>query len=169
MLAGLTVEQRRLFIRGQVTEHNRQLADTAASAGVVSGRDFAIFQDWGYRGLYAGETARDIAARKRLARGQHILDWMGPEELAANLFRATQTEAKLRREEIDHKADANQAHHDMGAAVRRFIIEQGGTPPEQLPTPTESVQQLHGQEQQRLEHERQPSLFEVDADQGEEP
>ncbi len=103
-----------------------------------------------------------IARRKGLKRGQEILDHMGSTELAANLFRATQTEEKLRREGITGKAAANKAHHDMGAAVRAFIIEQGGTPPEELPTPAESIQQVERKEQWRLQAERQPSLFAAD-------
>jgi GIY-YIG catalytic domain-containing protein len=125
--------------------------------------DFAIFQDWGYRGLYAGETARDIAARKGLARGQHILDWMGSEELAANWFRITQAEAKLRREGVTDKADANATHHAVGREVRETIQRLGGTMPEQLPTPAESIVELQRHERQRLDAERQPSLF-ADAD-----
>ncbi len=132
MLAGLTPEQRAIFLRGQVADRNISLADAAAAVGVTS-RDFAVFQDRGYRGLYAGETARDIAARKGLKRGQAILDWMGPDELAANLFRASQTEQKLRREPIQGKTEANQTHFEVGRAVRGFIIGQGNTPPEQLP------------------------------------
>jgi DNA-damage-inducible protein D len=159
MLAGLTPEQRAIFLRGQVADRNISLADAAAAVGVTS-RDFAVFQDHGYRGLYAGETARDIAARKGLKRGQAILDWMGPDELAANLFRASQTEQKLRREPIQGKMEANQTHFEVGRAVRGFIIGQGNTPPEQLPTPIQSIQQLQRQEQQRLAAERQPSLFE---------
>jgi DNA-damage-inducible protein D len=159
MLAGLTPEQRAIFLRGQVADRNISLADAAAAVGVTS-RDFAVFQDHGYRGLYAGETARDIAARKGLKRGQAILDWMGPDELAANLFRASQTEQKLRREPIQGKTEANQTHFEVGRAVRGFIIGQRNTPPEQLPTPTQSIQQLQRQEQQRLAAERQPSLFE---------
>jgi DNA-damage-inducible protein D len=132
----------------------------------VTRQDFAIFQDHGYRGLYAGETAQDIAARKGLKRGQAILDHMGSTELAANLFRATQTEDKLRREGITGKAEANRTHHDVGTAVRRFIVEElHGTPPEQLPTPAQSIQQLQraeaAREQRRLERERQPSLFDL--------
>lgn len=92
LLAGTTPEQRAIFLRGQMADRNLTLADAAANVGVVTTRDFAVFQDHGYRGLYAGETARDIAARKELKRGQSILDWMGPDELAANLFRASQTE-----------------------------------------------------------------------------
>jgi DNA-damage-inducible protein D len=118
-----------------------------------------LFQDHGYRGLYAGETARDIAARKELAKGQQILDWMNSDELAANLFRASLTEQKLRNDPtIADKAAANRAHHDVGAAVRDVIIEQGGTPPEQLPTPTQSIQQLQRHEQKRIEAGRQAML-----------
>lgn len=159
-LASLTEAQRRLLAREQLANHNRELAQAARDAGVIEQRDFAIFQDHGYRGLYNGETARDIATRKGLKRGERILDWMGSTELAANLFRSTQAEEKLRREGITGKAAANRAHHDVGAAVRRFIVEElGGTSPEQLPTPTQSIQQLQAHERQRVESERQPSLF----------
>jgi DNA-damage-inducible protein D len=163
LLSGLTPEQRAIFLRGQVADRNLTLADAAAAAGVVTRRDFAVFQDHGYRGLYGGETARDIAARKGLQKGQQILDWMGPDELAANLFRASLTEQKLRNDpSITGKAVANKTHHDVGAAVRGLIIEQGGTVPEQLPTPTVSVQELQRREQKRFEAERQPSLFPED-------
>ncbi len=161
-LQGMTEDQQRLFIRHQLSGHNKQLAEAARAAGVASATDFATFQNHGYRGLYAGETAAMIARRKGLKRGQEILDHMGSTELAANLFRATQTEEKLRREGITGKAAANKAHHDMGAAVRAFIIEQGGTPPEELPTPAESIQQVERKEQWRLQAERQPSLFAAD-------
>ncbi|HKW23794.1 MAG TPA: BRO family protein [Ktedonobacterales bacterium] len=122
---------------------------------------FAIFQDHGYRGLYNGESARDIAARKGLSKGQETLDYMGSLELAANLFRSTQAEDKIRREEISTKDEANMAHETVGRLVRRFIIDDlGGTPPEQLPTPRESVRLLEAQERKRLEHMAlQPSLF----------
>jgi DNA-damage-inducible protein D len=163
LLAGLTMEQRALFLRGQLTDRNLSLAEAAATAGVTTRRDFALFQDQGYRGLYAGETARDIAARKGLKKGQQILDWMGPDELAANLFRASQTEQKLRREEIQGKVEANQTHYAVGKAVRAFIIEQGNPPPEALPTPEVSIQELQKREQQRIEAEHQPSLFPPDA------
>ena len=160
--ADLSEAQKRLFLRGEVATQNSTLAETVAEAGVVTRRDFAIFQDHGYMGLYNGEKARDIAARKGLARGQHILDWMESTELAANWFRITQAEEKIRREGIDNKSAANRAHHNMGAAVRGFILDQGGTPPEQLPTPTESIRQLQRDEQRRIEAERQPSLFLAD-------
>lgn len=159
VLAGLSDAQRRLFVRGQLAEQNTRTADSAKLARVVSARDFAIFQDWGYRGLYASETARDIAARKGLPRGEHILDWMNASELAANLFRATQTEEKLRREGIQGKAEAGAAHFEVGRKVRQTIAELGSTMPEDQPTPAESIQQLQAHERRRLEAERQPSLF----------
>lgn len=158
-LQGMGEDQLRLYVRAQLIDHNKQLADAAKTAGVPSS-GFAVFQDHGYIGLYAGEKARDIAARKGLKKGQAILDWMNSDELAANLFRASLTSQKLRNDPtIDTQAAANNAHHDMGAAVRQFIIEQGATPPEQLPTPAQSIRQLQRGEQHRIEAERQPSLF----------
>jgi DNA-damage-inducible protein D len=166
-IASLSEAQKRLALREQVAERNTALAATAQTAGVVTARDFAIFQDHGYMGLYAGERARDIHARKGLKRGQHILDHMGSTELAANWFRATQADDKIRREGIQGRDAANQTHYDVGKAVRRFIVEDlGGDPPEQLPTPTQSVQQIQRDEQRRIESDerqrRQPALFAPD-------
>ena len=141
---------------------NTSLAAVAYGAGVLTQSDFAIFQDHGYRGLYAGETAADIHARKGLKKGQRILDYMGSTELAANWFRITQAEDKIAREEIADKQKATDAHHDMGVAVRGVILEQGGAPPEQLPTPSESIARLRAREQKRLESERNPSLWDED-------
>ena len=164
-LAELEENQRRLFLRGEVAEKNRSLADTVTGAGIVTSRDFAIFQDFGYKGLYNGETARDIAARKGLARGQRILDYMESEELAANWFRITQAEAKMRRDGVDNKADANRTHYAVGKKVRETIADLGGTMPEELPTPEQSIQQLEHAEQQRIAARRQPTLFPTDPDQ----
>jgi DNA-damage-inducible protein D len=158
-LAGPTEEQKRLYLRGQLVSHNRQLADTAYRAGVVQSMDFAIFQDHGYAGLYGGLRARDIHHRKGLKKSQQILDHMGSEELAANLFRATQTEAKLRREQVVGKEKANHAHYEVGRKVRQTIEELGGTMPEELPTPSESIKQLQRKEQKRLSHSQQPLLI----------
>ncbi|HEV2459317.1 MAG TPA: hypothetical protein VGS80_13235 [Ktedonobacterales bacterium] len=147
---------------GQVADRNTTLTETAAGAGVITSRDFALFQDWGYRGLYNGETARDIAARKGLQRGQAVLDYMGPEELGDNLFRIVQTEAKLRRdatEGLTGKSHANATHHAVGREVREAIQRLGGTMPEDLPTPAESIKQVQRREQQRIEAKRQPPLF----------
>lgn len=158
--AELPEQQKRLLFRGEMADRNRTLADAASLAGVTSSRDFGIFQDFGYRGLYGGETAKDIAARKGLKRGEKILDWMGSDELAANLFRASLTEQKLRNDPtIAGKDAANQAHHDVGAAVRQVILEQGGTAPEQLPTPAQSIQQLERAEQAQAKARLQPPLF----------
>jgi DNA-damage-inducible protein D len=162
LLAGFSDEQKRLFLRGQVAEWNTQLGETAQLSGVATGRDFAVFQDWGYRGLYDGEKARDIAARKGLSRGQHILDYMGSTELAANLFRITQTDEQLRMHEVREKVEANRTHFEVGQKVRKAIADIGGTKPEHLPTPAESIQELQKREQQRLESERQPSLWSDD-------
>jgi len=133
--------ERRLILRAEMKAHNVQLADAAKGAGVVEPRDYAIFQNHGYAGLYGGLMAQDIHARKGLKKGQRILDHMGSTELAANLFRATQAEDKLRRERIVGKDKANRAHREVGAKVRQTIKELGGTMPEQLPV-AESIKRL---------------------------
>lgn len=158
-LAGLSEDQRRLYLRGELTNHNRQLAEAANMAGVVQGIDFAIFQDHGYMGLYGGLRARDIHARKRLKKSQGILDHMSSEELAANLFRATQTDAKLRRDSIQGKESANHTHYEVGRKVRQTIQELGGTLPEDLPTPKESIQQLQTKERKKLKQPDQMPLL----------
>ena len=134
-------EQRRLAIRSELRTHNSQLADAAKDAGVIEPRDYAIFQNHGYLGLYGGLGAQDIHRRKGLKKNEQILDHMGSTELAANLFRATQAEDKLRREKITGKDKANQAHRGVGAKVRQTIQELGGTMPEHLPT-AESIKPL---------------------------
>ena len=142
-------EQRRLAIRSELRTHNSQLADAAKDAGVIAPRDYAIFQNHGYIGLYGGLGAQDIHARKGLKKGEQILDHMGSTELAANLFRATQAEEKLRREKITGKANANKAHREVGAKVRQTIKELGGTMPEELPT-VESIKKLESKAKKTL-------------------
>lgn len=156
---GLSEDQRRLYLRGQLSDHNRQLAEAANQAGVVQGRDFAIFVDHGYMGLYAGLRAREIHTRKGLAKKEHILDHMGSTELAANLFRATQTEEKLRRDGIQGKSKANRTHFEVGREVRDTIKRLGGTMPEDLPTPEDSIKQVQQREARRLQQRMQPELF----------
>lgn len=134
-------EEKRLFLRDEMVKHNLLLADAAKGAGVVDPRDYAIFQNYGYKGLYGGLDAEAIHARKGLKEGQKILDHMGSTELAANLFRATQAEEKIRREHIKGKLAANQAHFEVGKKVRQTIAELGGTMPEDLPT-AESIKEL---------------------------
>ena len=142
-------EQRRLAIRAELRSHNSQLADAAKDAGVIESRDYAIFQNHGYMGLYGGLGAQDIHHRKGLKKGEQILDHMGSTELAANLFRATQAEDKLRREKITGKDKANQAQREVGAKVRQTIKELGGTMPEELPT-VESIKKLESKERKAL-------------------
>jgi len=136
-------DERRLLLRGEMRRHNVQLADAAKGAGVVEPFDYAIFQNHGYMGLYGGLTADGIHRRKGLKKGQQILDHMGSTELAANLFRATQTEEKLRRDRVKGKDNANRTHREVGAKVRQTIRELGGTMPEKLP-PAESIKKLEG-------------------------
>lgn len=128
-----TEEERRLFLRAEMKNHNIQLADAAKVAGVIQPFEYAIFQNHGYMGLYGGLNAKGIHANKGLKKSQHILDHMGSTELAANLFRATQTEEKLRRENIIGKQKANETHYEIGKKVRKTIEEIGGTMPENLP------------------------------------
>lgn len=145
----LSDDQKRLAIRQEMREHNKSLADAAHDAGVETPQEYAIFQNKGYQGLYGGLSRGDIHRRKGLKKSQDILDHMGHEELAANLFRATQTEAKLRRENVQGKAQANQTHYEVGKKVRQTIADLGGTMPEDLPTPEKSIKQIE-REQRRL-------------------
>ena len=142
-------EEKRLFLREELQKHNSQLASAAKDAGVIDSRDYAIFQNYGYQGLYGGMTAKDIHAKKGLKKSQKILDHMGSTELAANLFRATQTEEKLRRENIKGKQQANMTHYEVGAKVRQTIKELGGTMPEDLPT-AESIKAVEKKKQKLL-------------------
>lgn len=147
---GLPEDERRLALRNEITLHNKSLVAAAKGAGVQTSLEYANFQDHGYRGLYGGLRCRDIHARKELKKSQKILDHMGSTELAANLFRATQTEEKLRRDDVDNKHDANKTHNEVGKKVRQTIKELGGTMPEDLPTPDKSIRQLE-REKKKLE------------------
>ena len=150
-----TEEDRRLLLREEMKLHNVRLASTAKSAGVVAPKDYAIFQDHGYKGLYAGLTSRDIHDRRGLKKGQQILDHMGSTELAANLFRTTQTEEKLRRDRVTGKEQANRTHFQVGAKVRKTIQELGGTMPENLP-PAENIRKLEARKRKQPKALKQP-------------
>lgn len=145
--AQLSEIDKRLAIRNELAEHNKHLAAAAKDAGVETGLDYAIFQDHGYRGLYGGRSAKEIHSLKGLKKSQKILDHMGSTEMAANLFRATQTEEKLRRDNVRGKRQANQTHFEVGAKVRETIKELGGTMPESLPVPEQSIGQLEREKQ----------------------
>jgi DNA-damage-inducible protein D len=148
--AQLSEDEKRLAIRNELAAHNRHLAAAARDAGVETGLDYAIFQDHGYKGLYGGLGNKEIHTRKGLRKSQKILDHMGSTELAANLFRATQTEEKLRRDRVRGKTQANQTHFDVGRKVRQTIKELDGTMPENLPVPDRSIQQLASAKKKQL-------------------
>ena len=148
-----TEEEKRLFLRAELQTHNFLLAGVAKDAGVIDPRDYAIFQNYGYQGLYGGMTAKDIHAKKGLKKSQKILDHMGSTELAANLFRATQTEEKLKRENIKGKQEANMTHYEVGAKVRQTIKELGGTMPENLPT-AENIKAVEKKRQKMLDSKK---------------
>ena len=145
----LSEDQKRLAIRNEMIAHNKSLAEAAQMAGVLDPRDYAIFQNKGYQGLYGGLGAKEIHARKGLKKSQKILDHMGSTELAANLFRATQTDEKLRRENIQGKQAAYDTHYQVGKKVRQTIKELGGTMPEDLPTPQKSIAQIEREQEKR--------------------
>jgi DNA-damage-inducible protein D len=146
---GRVEDERRVLLRGEIRRHNVQLADAAKGASVIEPIDYAIFQNHGYMGLYGGLKQEDIHRRKGLKKSQKILDHMGSTELAANLFRATQAEEKLRRDEVKGKNAANRTHREVGAKVRQTIRELGGTMPEELPV-VESIKKIETQQRKRL-------------------
>lgn len=146
----LTEDTKRLSIRDELKHHNKKLVEAAHDAGVKSSLEYAIFQNHGYKGLYGGLDANAIHTKKGLKKSQKILDHMGSTELAANLFRATQTEEKLRRDNIKGKENANSTHYEVGKIVRKTIKELGGTMPEELPTPKKSIKQIEKEEKKKL-------------------
>ncbi len=141
-------DEKRLFLRNEMAMHNTKLAAAAKNAGVIQPIDYAISQNHGYIGLYGGLDAKAIHKHKGLKKNQQILDHMGSTELAANLFRATQTEEKLIRENIKGKQKANQTHLEVGKKVRKTIEELGGTMPENLPV-VESIKEIEKSKTQK--------------------
>ncbi|KAA6347436.1 hypothetical protein EZS27_005120 [termite gut metagenome] len=144
-----TEDEKRLFLRNEMIRQNIQLADAAKGAGVTNAGDYATFQDYGYEGLYGGLKLKEVRQAKGLGKGQKLLDHMGSTELAANLFRTTQTEDKLRRENVRGKKKAYQMHYEVGMKVRRTIEELGGVMPETSPA-VESIKKIEEKEK-RLE------------------
>ena len=146
----LDEDSRRLVVRGDIKQWNQLLAETARNAGVITAEEFAIFQNAGYMGLYGGMTVDDIHRRKGLAIGQKILDYMGSTELIANLFRISQTEEKLRKDQVSTSDAATAVHYAVGNEVRDAIRKIDGTMPEDLPTPEKSIAQLEREQMERL-------------------
>lgn len=146
----LDEDSRRLVVRGDIRQWNQLLAETARNSGVITNEEFAVFQNAGYMGLYGGLTVDDIHKRKGLEIGQKILDYMGSTELAANLFRISQTDEKLRKDNVDNASEATAVHYSVGKEVRDAIGKIGGTMPEDLPTPDKSISQLEKEHMKRL-------------------
>ncbi len=165
-LSTLPEDQKRIILRSMLATFNVRLAEAAQQAGVIEPTDFATFYDYGYMGLYGGMRENDLHAHKGLtSEKQKISDYMGSEELGANIFRATQTDAKIRRDQVSMKDQANIAHYQVGHEVREAIKRLGGTMPENLPTPNESIQELQQKEQKRLKQRLQASLFDEQTEQ----
>ena len=143
----LTEDEKRFYQRNLTRKGNYSLNQTAKKAGV---KNFDKFHNSGYKGLYHGETADDIAKRKGLRYREDILDNMGSEELAANLFRITQTESRLKNDNIFGEKEANKTHYNIGKNIREVIAKNGGTMPENLPTPKKSLKQLEKEKNQSL-------------------
>ncbi len=149
----LNEDRKRLVIRGDIKQWNQMLVETAHNAGVITNEEFAIFQNAGYVGLYGGLDVKDIHEKKGLSAKQKILDYMGSTELIANLFRISQTEEKLRKDNIQGADKATSIHYSVGKEVRGAIEKIGGTMPEDLPTPEKSIQQVE-KEQMKLLKEK---------------
>lgn len=143
----LSEEEKRLYNRKIVKEENKNLNHTASIAGVTR-RRFGEFTDAGYKGLYNGETVNDIAKRKGLRYREEILDNMCSEELAANIFRISQTDAKLKRDKVNNLNDAIDTHYNVGMTVRKAIKDMGGTMPEELPTPKKSLKEIENKKKE---------------------
>lgn len=152
-------DEKRLMLRSEMKKHNQRLASAAKDAGVRTNKDYGIFQNSGYKGLYGGLDREEIHDRKGLTKNQEILDHMGSTELAANLFRATQTEEKLRRDGIIGKENANKTHFEVGRKVRETIAELGGTMPENLPTPT-SIKRLESKQKRLIDKQSKEEINE---------
>ncbi len=151
----LNEDEKRLYTRKNVKDKNKYLFDTAKLAGV---KNYGKFNNYGYRGLYNGETAKDIASRKGISEKEDILDYMSSTELAANLFRITQTDEVLKNKNINNEDDACKTHHNVGQAVRQTIKRIGGTMPEDLPTPSKSAKQIEKEKNKELKSNNKKRL-----------
>ena len=145
----LSEDEKRFYQRNLTRKGNYSLNQAAKNAGV---KNFDKFHNSGYKGLYNGETADDIAKRKGLRYREDILDNMGSEELAANLFRITQTESRLKKDNISGEKEANKTHYNIGKNIREVIEKNGGTMPENLPTPKKSLKQLEKEKNKSLKN-----------------
>ena len=150
----LDEDNKRLVIRGDIKQWNQMLLEAAHNAGVITNQEYAEFQNAGYMGLYGGLTVDDIHERKKLKDNEKILDFIGSTELIANLFRISQTEEKLKKDEIHNCSKATSTHYEVGAKVRKAIEDIGGTMPEDLPTPEKSIKQVEKEQLKRLKDKK---------------
>lgn len=148
----LTEDEKRLYTRENVRNKNKYLFNTARMSGV---QNYGKFNNYGYKGLYNGETSKDIANKKGISEKEDILDYMSSTELAANLFRITQTDEVLKNKNINNENDACITHHKVGQAVRQTIKRIGGTMPENLPTPNKSAKQIEKEKNKILDYNSQ--------------
>ena len=155
----LDENNKRLVVRGNTKQWNQLLAEAAHNAGVIADEEFAIFQNAGYMGLYGGMTVSDIHTRKGLKKNDKILDYMGSTELIANLFRISQTEEKLKRDEVPTVETTNNTHYEVGEKIRKAIIEMGATFPEDLSVPEKSIQTIEREEIRKLRNSKKKLML----------
>ncbi|MDR2571978.1 MAG: DNA damage-inducible protein D [Oscillospiraceae bacterium] len=155
----LDENNKRLVVRGNIKQWNQLLAEAAHKAGIITNEEFAIFQNVGYQGLYGGLTVADIHKRKGLSEKEKILDFMGSTELIANLFRISQTEEKLKLDEVSSPAQANNIHYEVAEKIRNAMIEMSTTLPENLPTPEKSIQVIEREEIRKLRESKKPLML----------
>ena len=155
----LDENNKRLVVRGNIKQWNQLLAEAARKAGVITSEEFAIFQNSGYMGLYGGLTVADIHARKGLDKADKILDYMGSTELIANLFRISQTEEKMRLDDVASPQEANNTHFEIAEKIRKAMIDMGTTLPENMPTPDKSIQVIEREEIRRLRESGKPLML----------
>lgn len=155
----LDEDNKRLVIRGNIKQWNQMLAESARNAGVITNEEFAIFQNAGYMGLYGGMTVEDIHTKKELEVNQKILDFMGSTELIANLFRISQTEEKLKMDQVCGAENATATHYFVGREVREAIKRVGGTMPEDLPTPEKSISEIEREQLKKLKSRKKPLML----------
>lgn len=155
----LDEENKRLVIRGDIKQWNQMLAEAAHNAGVISNEEYATFQNAGYMGLYGGLKVDEIHHKKGLKKNDKILDFMGSTELIANLFRISQTEEKLKKDNIESPDKANETHFIVGREVRGTIERVGGTMPEDLPVPSKSISQIEKEQLKKLKNNPQKLML----------
>jgi len=150
----LDENNKRLVVRGNIKQWNQLLAEAAHKAGVITDEEFAIFQNAGYMGLYGGLTVADIHKRKKLKKNDKILDFMGSTELIANLFRISQTEEKLKKDQVDTAVEANEIHYQIAEKIRKAMIEMETTLSEDMPVPEKSIQVIEREEIKKLRNSK---------------